>query len=69
LNWTLGENKPKQSQFAGEAEPAQAIPKAFGFEAATRPRPAYCVKMKKRNLKKQTQFPNGQNERKYLYER
>ena len=27
--------KPKQSQFVGEAEPAQAIPKAFGFEAAT----------------------------------
>jgi hypothetical protein len=28
-------NKAKQSQFAGEAEPAQAIDKSFGFEAAT----------------------------------
>ena len=29
-------NKAKQSQFSGEAEPAQAIPKACGFEAVTR---------------------------------
>ncbi len=28
-------SKPIASQFTGEAEPAQAIPKAFGFEAAT----------------------------------
>jgi hypothetical protein len=28
----------KQSQFAWEAEPIQAIPKACGFEAATRPK-------------------------------
>jgi len=28
-------NLKKQSQFAGEVEPAQSIPKAFGFEAAT----------------------------------
>jgi len=28
--------KPIQSQFAGEMEPVQAIPKAYGFEAATR---------------------------------
>jgi len=26
LDWTLGENKANQSQFDGEAEPAQAIP-------------------------------------------
>jgi hypothetical protein len=25
----------KQSQFVGEVKPIQAIPKAFGFEAAT----------------------------------
>ena len=34
LRWR--KNKAKQSQFSGEAEPAQAIPKACGFEAATR---------------------------------
>jgi hypothetical protein len=28
-------NKANQSQSAWDAEPAQAIPKAFGFEAAT----------------------------------
>ena len=54
-------NKAKQSQFVGEAKPAQAIPKAFGFEAATRPRSAYSAKMRKRSLKKQTQFLKGQN--------
>jgi len=32
-------------------------------------RSADSVKMSKRNLKKQTQLSNGQNERKYLHER
>jgi len=56
--------KPIQSQFAGESEHAQAIPsttlrtgpKAFGFEAATLSRPALCAKIRKGNLKKQSQF-------------
>jgi hypothetical protein len=42
---------PIQSQFAGEAEPVQAIPKACGFEAATRPE-----FLRRVDLKKQSQF-------------
>jgi hypothetical protein len=41
-------NKPKQSQFALEAEPAEVISKATGIEAAT-----------KSKLKKQSQFATG----------
>jgi hypothetical protein len=54
--WRLLKNKANQSQFAWEAELAQAIPKACGFEAATRRRPA----KKKGDLKKQTQFAAAQ---------
>ena len=47
----------KQSQFAGEAKPAQAIPKACGFESATQRWPV----KKKGDLKKQSQFSKGRN--------
>ena len=49
--------KPIQSQSAGEVEPAQTIPKAFGFEAATRSRTA--SRSGKGDLKKQSQFAGG----------
>jgi len=52
-DWTLGENK-------ANSKPNKA--NLFRIE--------YCVmRIAKRNLKKQTQFAKGRNERKYLYER
>ncbi len=50
--------KPIQSQYAGEAEPAQTIPKAFGFEAATQGK-----------VEKTKPIFKSRNWRKYLYER
>ncbi len=57
--------KAKQSQFSGEAEPAQAIPKACGFEAATR----HLTAKKKGYLKKQSQSAASRIWCKVLYER
>ena len=53
--WRHRKNKANQSQFSCEAEPAQAIPKACGFEAATQRQTA----KKKGYLKKQSQFSKG----------
>jgi len=46
----------KQSQFVPELEPVQTIPKACGFEAATRP---LWLRV---SLKKQSQFFKDQND-------
>jgi hypothetical protein len=65
----LGENKPKQTQ--SRLAPSTAVGlKGYLKKQSQFNRSEFCVlRTANRNLKKQSQFMNGQNERKYLYER